>query len=264
MSKFYAVRNGVNPGIYDNWIECQKQVRGFPKACFKSFKLLSEAECYMIIPILMPTSYLDESNPISLYTFNESEDGKTILSKVEDQHTQQSSTPPKEVREVVMYTDGSHQRSKNYVGFGAWCKHESEVYEMSGKCNAETMKMYDIDPDTLVSNPTAEFMGFAEVIRLFHKQVTEDGKDISKYKFVFKIDYIGVGHWMSGQWQCKASYIRKIKDHCTIMIKDMNMNYVIEHVKGHSGDYGNDQADRLATSLDDINTFVSFFDNINL
>jgi viroplasmin and RNaseH domain-containing protein len=29
MSKFYAVRAGHNPGIYDTWEECQKQISGF-------------------------------------------------------------------------------------------------------------------------------------------------------------------------------------------------------------------------------------------
>ena len=47
MSKYYAVKIGVNVGIYDSWIECQKQVRGFPKACFKSFATKPEAKKYM-------------------------------------------------------------------------------------------------------------------------------------------------------------------------------------------------------------------------
>lgn len=45
--KFYAVRVGKEPGIYHSWAECLGQVRGFPKAMFKSFTSLSEAEAFV-------------------------------------------------------------------------------------------------------------------------------------------------------------------------------------------------------------------------
>ncbi|KXT05891.1 hypothetical protein AC578_391 [Pseudocercospora eumusae] len=45
--KFYAVRVGKEPGIYHSWAECLDQVRGFPKAMFKSFTSLSEAEAFV-------------------------------------------------------------------------------------------------------------------------------------------------------------------------------------------------------------------------
>ena len=44
MSKFYAVKIGRNPGIYNSWAECQQQVTGFKGAIFKSFKTKEEAE----------------------------------------------------------------------------------------------------------------------------------------------------------------------------------------------------------------------------
>lgn len=45
--KFYAVRVGKDPGIYHSWAECLDQVRGFPKAMFKSFTSLTEAQHYV-------------------------------------------------------------------------------------------------------------------------------------------------------------------------------------------------------------------------
>jgi ribonuclease HI len=45
--KYYAVRNGRNPGIYESWEDCQKQVSGFPNNAYKSFSTLKEAEDYM-------------------------------------------------------------------------------------------------------------------------------------------------------------------------------------------------------------------------
>lgn len=33
----YVVWKGLNPGIYENWNECEKQVKGFPEAKYKGF-----------------------------------------------------------------------------------------------------------------------------------------------------------------------------------------------------------------------------------
>ncbi|KAH9842288.1 Caulimovirus viroplasmin [Teratosphaeria destructans] len=45
--KFYAVRVGKAPGIYHTWVECLDQVRGFPKAVFKSFASLTDAQLFL-------------------------------------------------------------------------------------------------------------------------------------------------------------------------------------------------------------------------
>ena len=45
--KFYAVRKGFNPGIYQTWAECQEQTRGFKGQEFMSFESLDEAKAYM-------------------------------------------------------------------------------------------------------------------------------------------------------------------------------------------------------------------------
>jgi len=43
-SKYYVVWVGQNPGIYDNWKDCQLQIVGYPNARYKSFKTLGDAE----------------------------------------------------------------------------------------------------------------------------------------------------------------------------------------------------------------------------
>ena len=42
--KYYVVWKGVNPGIYDNWTDCKKNVEGFAGPKYKSFSTLEEAE----------------------------------------------------------------------------------------------------------------------------------------------------------------------------------------------------------------------------
>lgn len=42
--KFYVVWAGHEPGVYSNWNKCKAQIDGFPKALYKSFATLAEAE----------------------------------------------------------------------------------------------------------------------------------------------------------------------------------------------------------------------------
>lgn len=42
--RYYVVWNGVTPGIYSSWEECQAQISGVKQALYKSFATLSEAE----------------------------------------------------------------------------------------------------------------------------------------------------------------------------------------------------------------------------
>ena len=36
--KYYVVWNGVTPGIYTSWSECQTQIKGYEGAVYKSFE----------------------------------------------------------------------------------------------------------------------------------------------------------------------------------------------------------------------------------
>ncbi len=41
--KYYAVKKGRIPGIYETWSECQEQVEKYPGAVYKGFKTKEEA-----------------------------------------------------------------------------------------------------------------------------------------------------------------------------------------------------------------------------
>ncbi|KAL5615297.1 hypothetical protein BROUX41_005346 [Berkeleyomyces rouxiae] len=46
-SKFYAVRAGRAPGVYNTWADCQAQIVGYKGAVFKSFLSLSDAQAFV-------------------------------------------------------------------------------------------------------------------------------------------------------------------------------------------------------------------------
>ena len=52
--KYYAVKNGREPGIYNSWAECQKQIHGFKNASYKSFTSRKEAEEFISYKKEMP------------------------------------------------------------------------------------------------------------------------------------------------------------------------------------------------------------------
>ncbi|MDQ0507971.1 Ribonuclease H [Aedoeadaptatus ivorii] len=45
--KFYAVRKGKTPGIYEDWDSCKAQVHGVKGAVYKSFATRAEAEAFL-------------------------------------------------------------------------------------------------------------------------------------------------------------------------------------------------------------------------
>lgn len=42
--RFYVVWNGLEPGVYNTWDECQAQIKGVKQALYKAFDTLEEAE----------------------------------------------------------------------------------------------------------------------------------------------------------------------------------------------------------------------------
>lgn len=47
MSKYYAVKNGRQIGIYNSWAECEAQVKGFKGALYKSFADYDDAKAFI-------------------------------------------------------------------------------------------------------------------------------------------------------------------------------------------------------------------------
>ena len=67
MSKFYAVRQGRQPGIYTEWTEAKAQIHQYKEAIYKSFQTRAEAEAFMQqggkeeIPEGLPIAFIDGS-----------------------------------------------------------------------------------------------------------------------------------------------------------------------------------------------------------
>lgn len=100
--KYYAVKIGKVPGIYDSWEECQANVLGISGAIFKSFRSLEEAEIF-----------INESN------------------KKSDLDNQNN--------ENYAFVDGSFNKKTNTYGYGGFIVINGEKIILNGSGNKVAM-----------------------------------------------------------------------------------------------------------------------------
>ena len=93
MSKFYVVKNGKVPGIYNTWPECQAQVNGFSGAIYKSFSSIEDAEAFLY--------------------------GKSLTTQ--------------KVDGLIAYVDGSFNEADNTCGYGIYIEDGPNKYVICGK-----------------------------------------------------------------------------------------------------------------------------------
>ncbi|MGM0396999.1 MAG: viroplasmin family protein [Bacillota bacterium] len=96
---YYAVKNGLVPGIYDTWDQCKEQVHGFPGAVYKKFTTLKEAEEFI----------------------GEGETPGEILDEIEDNTA------------AVAYVDGSYNLENGTYSYGVVIISQGEKYQFSGR-----------------------------------------------------------------------------------------------------------------------------------
>ena len=185
--KFYAVKKGFKPGIYNNWEECKAQVFKFPGAIYKSFETLSEAQNFL-------------------------GNKKTITNK----------------SEAYAYIDGSFNKFTNIYGYGGFIKYKDEKYIIQGKGNEKGM--------VEMRNVAGEILASQETIK---KAIELGIKNIDIY-----YDYQGIEAWALGDWKRNKVGTENYYDFFQKIKSKINVNFI--KVKGHSGEKGNDEADRLA------------------
>lgn len=154
-----------------------------------------------------------------------------------------------------IYTDGSHQREIDYLGVGAWCEWDGVEYELSKHCSKEVLANFGIHDE--VSNPTAEFVAVTLVLEHLTKIK-------SNVPITIHCDYLGPQNWISGAWQSKKDYIRKLKEICLQHIDKIPGKVSFKHVPAHTGVYGNECADKLAGHQGDVDTFADLIKKLNL
>jgi len=129
---------------------------------------------------------------------------------------------------IKAYVDGSHRNEK--VGWGAVILKGETLY-------GEFCGVLEEDEVQGTRQVAGELMAVREVLFWCKEQkVTE----LSIY-----YDYKGVEEWVTGGWKAKKEITQNYRDY--VRASGIKITWV--KVKSHSGDYYNDMADRLASTM---------------
>ena len=154
--KYYAVRVGKVPGIYQTWDECKKNVHGFPAAEYKSFPSVEEAKSYM------GRGAVQEIN------------GKTGSGNMEDVMPDND----------YAFVDGSFNIATGVYGYGGFLMHDGVRYELSGNGSDKEMAS--------MRNVAGEILGSMAAVK---KAIELGLKDISIFYDYAGIKAWAVGEW---------------------------------------------------------------------
>ena len=214
-AKFYAVRNGIKPGIYRTWDECRAMVHGVSGAEYKSFPTLAEAECYMGRKAKTLASAESKSQTLTENTFQK-------------RAAWQGTGGTDDVSQVFSFVDGSFNVATGVYGYGGFVQY-GEFREIISGCGN--------DPEMAsMRNVAGEVLGSMAAI--------EKAIELGLTSLDIYYDYSGIEMWAVGEWKRNKKgtvayyeYVQSVKD-------KIKLNFV--KVKGHSGVEGNEEADRLA------------------
>ena len=224
--KYYAVRVGHNPGIYVTWSDCEKQVKGFPGAQYKSFPTEAEAKTYMDTVSVVNSLIIKqrETRKTSGGTSKKMSVGEYFKTQTDDIRQIVESDPC----EVRAFIDGSFDKRKGVVGSGGVILIGTEEVEFS--------------ISSTDSNHVAYWNVSGELLAALH--VVDYALDHGYTSCSLYYDYMGIEMWATGRWKTNnpltTSYAKRMKE----ASKQIRIDF--HKVKAHSGIAYNDRADALA------------------
>ena len=173
--KYYAVKFGTKPGIYETWAECEVQTKGVSGAQYKSFGSLSDAEKYMSgaeDEIDVQNNGLESENTV-----------EQINNQVEEE------LQNLKFGEVIAFVDGSYSSNDEKSGFGVIIIDDKGVQTplykaFTKQLNEEFIKL---------RNVAAELEGVKEAVKW--------ALAYSKTRIKIYYDYEGIGKWVDGSWK---------------------------------------------------------------
>lgn len=212
--KYYAVKVGRSPGIYQTWNEAKENVFGYPGALYKSFSTLQEAEQYI-------SSTIEDTNDAK-----DNITSNDLNKKINEKIASLSEN------EVIAFVDGSYNAKVERAGFGAIVisnggdKYTS--YKSFGKQFSEEL--------ISLRNVAGELEGVKEAI--------EVAISSNKTKITIYYDYIGIEMWATKQWKANKKLTQNYVEFMQEKMKQINVEFV--KVPAHSGVSYNEEVDELA------------------
>lgn len=253
VQKIYAVFNHAERKrmLFLTWDVARRHIEG-KHVSHKSFLRQSKTEA---LQWLDKTSGFREDTPI------DDEDGSdVIIPETKPGEYPVGPVPAKsypfeaDSYYLNIYTDGSHKKATGQIGAGAVVIYEGKEYHW-----AASHKTFREAFPKGGSNPTAEMFAAASVLKAISqsKHLFERSRIVRLYA-----DYNGVLKYANGEWKHKNKPEDPFQRSVGMFmdaLRHLNKWRTVwtYHVKGHSGNYGNDAADMLAECNRDLNELVT-------
>ncbi|KAG2198874.1 hypothetical protein INT47_010279 [Mucor saturninus] len=269
---FYAVRSGIQPGIYNTWDECKANIHGVQSAIYKKFKTKEEAAAFCSDPssnyrsessvtsglVIVksenkrscspePVSFSfdsgpsikRESSPISMPCYAARITPQGEKRKHEPDYKDEAPTYTKK-RHSVVYTDGASSNNGNEnarAGYGVyWGDNDPR--------NASVR---------LPGNQTNQRAEASAVIHALEQSLngSEPLEIITDSQYVISAATVWSKKWVKSQWKSAAGSEIKNRDlfeKMLSLIEKRKGEVRFTHVRGHQGNEGNEKADKLAVA----------------
>lgn len=185
--KFYAVKVGKTPGIYNSWDDCKAQTDGFSGAVYKSFKTAAEAAEFM--------GWGQSSNgkdPIK----ETSSDGKIIDTEID--------------LENVAYVDGSYNVATGEFSYGVVMFHNGLEHTFS--------KSFADSELATMRNVAGEIKGAEAAMEYAYQNGM---KSLTIYH-----DYEGIAKWPLRDWAANKEGTKAYQDFYDNIKKYVDIKFV--------------------------------------
>lgn len=222
--KYYAVRNGIKPGIYTTWEECRRQVKKYPDAMYKGFMTKAEAEEY---------------------------NGVTVTHVGDPKPKKKKRTP---VTKVMVYTDGGTRNTGNYKGGhvkptdkAAW------AYLIKWGTSDDPKQVDGSEGQYGATNNQMELTGFIEALKklialqLNHRNIifTLDSKYVLN-----PLTKGWLRNWQARNWS-KVANVELWQEVVELLPAFTHLSY--KWTKGHANNQGNEYVDhKLNVTMDNM------------
>ncbi|RCH97676.1 hypothetical protein CU097_014980 [Rhizopus azygosporus] len=272
MGGYYAVRVGRHQGIYRNWSECKEQVNGVSGAKFKKFDSLEEAQDFVDADSssYSQPSYSRSRNSRSNYSHS-NDSGYNYSrsnSRANDSNNYSRSTDCYEEEEV--YSTPRNTQSQTYQRYSPYASQRTHpkktvVYTDgasagNGQVGAQAgygVYWGDNDPRNL-SRPlegtrqTNQRAEATAVMRALEQSAANEPLEIrTDSQYVIKAVNQWSKSWKDNGWKSsKGTPVenRDILEKIVDIIDHRKAPVEVVYVPGHSGEEGNEKADRLAVA----------------